>query len=87
MREATLGANMRVAAIVEERLRRVEMIGRKQSLEKEGRMEVKCAGTLEFQRGRKKRWELEEEIFCDGGQEAQSNSLSLSFRSRLLSSG
>ena len=35
MREATLGANMRVAAIVYEGLRRVEMIGRKQSLEKE----------------------------------------------------
>jgi hypothetical protein len=34
MREATLGANMRVAAIVEEGVRRVEMIGRKQSLER-----------------------------------------------------
>jgi hypothetical protein len=34
MREATLGANMRVAAIVEERVRRVEMIGRKQRLER-----------------------------------------------------
>jgi hypothetical protein len=36
MREATLGANMRVAAIVEERVRRAEMIGRKQSLERMG---------------------------------------------------
>jgi hypothetical protein len=34
MREAILGANMRVAAIVEEGVRRVEMIGRKQSLER-----------------------------------------------------
>ena len=34
MREATLGANMRVAAIVEESVRRAEMIGREQSLER-----------------------------------------------------
>jgi hypothetical protein len=39
MREATLGANMRVAAIVEESVRRAEMIGRKQSLE---RMRGEC---------------------------------------------
>ena len=35
MREATLGANMRVAAIVVEGMRRVEVSGREQSLEKE----------------------------------------------------
>lgn len=35
MREATLGANMRVAAIVAEGMRRVEVIGREQSLERE----------------------------------------------------
>jgi len=39
MREATLGANMRVAAIVEESVRRAEMIGRKQGLE---RMRGEC---------------------------------------------
>jgi hypothetical protein len=31
--------------------------------ENEGGMEVKCAGTLEFQRGRKKGWEFERENF------------------------
>jgi len=87
MREVTLGANMRVAAIVEERVRRAEMIGRKQSLE---RMRGECRwSVLESQnikRGREKGWELEEENFSwDGGQQAEKQ-LRLSFRSRLISS-
>jgi hypothetical protein len=60
MREATLGANMRVAAIVEERVRRAEVIGRKQSLEEnEGRMQVKCARIAEFQKRQRERERVE----------------------------
>jgi hypothetical protein len=48
MREATLGANMRVAAIVVEGMRRVEVSGREQSLERWGRMEVKQCWNLKI---------------------------------------
>jgi len=48
MREATLGANMRVAAIVVEGMRRVQVSGREQSLERWGRMEVKQCWNLKI---------------------------------------
>jgi hypothetical protein len=63
MREATLGANMRVAAIAVEGMRRVEVSGREQSLEGERWGEnggEAVLGTLKFQRGHKGKMEAGE---------------------------
>lgn len=86
MREATLGANMRVAAIVEERVRRVEMIGRKQRPgENEGRMEVKqkVCWNLRISERQKERMGARGKFFLES-EDSKLTAFGFSFRYRLL---